>query len=297
MDASKNSDDTLQRFLFDDLDIRGALVRLGPVWRQMQAGRDYPTAIAALLGEMCASTLLIAGQLKQPGRLTIQLRGSGPISLLVVDCNEKLQMRGMAQCAESSVATKLPESAPLLLGHGQLLLTLETSTTRQPYQSIVPLVGEHIANIFEHYLTQSEQQPSRLLLAASAKHVAGLFLQKLPDADQRDPDGWARIEALATTLKPSELLALPAEALLKRLFHEETVRLFAAKPVTYDCPEDWEKICTMLRSLGRAEVEAILHEHGEVCIKDDICNREYRFDAASIAALFRDSETLPPTLH
>ncbi|MBA3998241.1 MAG: molecular chaperone Hsp33 [Candidatus Accumulibacter sp.] len=284
----------VQRFLLDDLDIRGAVVRLGPVWQQMLAGRDYPAPVARLLGEMSATTLLIGGNLKQPGRITFQLRGSGPVSLLVIDCNERLHIRGMAKCDEAVPAAQLTGNAPDLLGHGQLLLSLDLPSMREPYQSFVPLDGNSIAEIFEHYLKQSEQQPARFFLAADEHGAAGLFLQKLPGADERDADGWARIEHLASTVKPEELLGLPAEELLLRLFHEETVRVFDPRPVVHDCPEDWEKVRSMLRSLGRAEVDSILQEHGEVLIKDDICNREYRFDAQAIEELFREN---PPTLH
>lgn len=281
-------DDYVQRFLLDDLDIRGAFVQLGPVWQKMLAGRDYPAPVVQLLGEMSATTLLIAGNLKQTGRLTIQLRGNGPVSLLVIDCNEQLHMRGMAKCGENIA----PGSAPDLLGHGQLLLSLDMPSMREPYQSIVPLVGESIAEIFEHYLKQSEQLPSRFFLAASAEGAAGLFLQKLPTADQCDPDGWSRIETLAATVKPEELLTLNTEELLLRLFHEETVRVFAAQNVIHDCPENREKVGDMLLSLGRAEVDSMLEEEGEVVIQDDICNREYRFNAQDVEELFR--ATLKP---
>jgi len=286
--------DYVQPFLFDDLDIRGALVRIGPVWQQLLAGRNYPAAVAELLGEMSATTLLLGSNIKQPGRLTVQLRGNGPVSLLVIDCTERLHIRGMAHCAEKVEAGPAPE----LLGHGQLLLSLDMPSMREPYQSIVPLTGNSIAEIFEHYLRQSEQQPARLFLAASAEGAAGLFLQKLPGANQRDLDGWSRIEALASTVSAEELITLPAEALLLRLFNEEVVRVFAAQAVIHDCPEDWEKVRSMLVSLGRDEVNAVLQEHGEVLIRDDLCNREYRFDTQAIDDLFREAAAgQPPTLH
>lgn len=290
MTTDKNPRDCVQRFLLDGLDIRGAVVRLAPVWQRILAGRDYPAPVVQLLGEMSATTLLIGCNLKQPGRITFQLRGSGPVSLLVIDCNERLHIRGMAK-SDAAVA---PGSAPDLLGHGQLLLSLDMPSMREPYQSFVPLDGNSIAEIFEHYLKQSEQLPSRLFLAADEHGAAGLFLQKLPTADERDADGWARIEHLASTVKPGELLGLSPEELLLRLFHEETVRVFDPQTVVHDCPEDWEKVRSMLRSLGRAEVDAILQEHGEVLIKDDICNREYRFDAKAVEELFREN---PPTVH
>ena len=279
----------VSRFLFEHLDIRGAVVHLGDSWQQMQVDRDYQPTVAQLLGETAAVTALIAAQLKQPGRLTLQLRGNGPIQLLVMDCNEQLQMRGMAR----SNPVVLPASVPELLGAhegGQLMLSLDMPDARHPYQSFVPLVGDSIAAIFEHYLEQSEQQPSRLFAAASSEAAACLFLQKLPAADHHDTDGWQRITQLAATVKPAELLELDAEALLGRLFHEDMethgVRVYDPLPVVYHCPEDWTKVRDMIRSLGREDAETILHEHGEILIRDDICNHSYRFNAEDITELF-----------
>jgi molecular chaperone Hsp33 len=283
---------SVRRFLFEGLDIRGAVVHLGDAWQQMQAGRDYQPTVAQLLGETAAVTALIAAQLKQPGRLTLQLRGNGPVQLLVMDCNEQLQMRGMAR----SNPVVLPAPVPELLGAhqgGQLMMSLDLPTARQPYQSYVPMVGDSIAAIFEHYLEQSEQQPSRLFATAAPGAASCLFLQKLPDADVRDPDGWSRVTQLAATVKPAELLGLDAETLLGRLFHEEIeqrgIRLYDAQEVVYHCPEDWNKVRDMIRGIGRADAEAILAEHGEILIRDDICNRDYRFSAEDVARLFDET--------
>jgi len=287
------SDSVVRRFLFEGLDIRGAVVHLGETWQQMQVDRNYQPTVAQLLGETAAVTALIGAQLKQPGRLTLQLRGNGPIQLLVMDCNEQLQMRGMAR----SNPVVLPAPVSELLGAhlgGQLMLSLDIPTARQPYQSYVPMVGESIAEIFEHYLEQSEQQPSRLFATAGSKAAVCLFLQKMPDADARDPDGWARVTQLAATVKPRELLELDAETLLGRLFHEEIeaggIRVYDPLPVVYHCPEDWTKVRDMIRAIGRQDAETILAEHGEILIRDDICNREYRFSPEDVEALFAESE-------
>lgn len=269
-------------FLFEHLDVRGAVVRLRDVWQALRDGRGYAEPVARLLGEMSAVTALIAANLKHPGRMSFQLKGQGPVQLLVLDCDEQLRMRGMARAEAAVAAAAVPE----LLGHGQLALTLDGAAMRQPYQSLVPLDGASIAAIFEHYLNRSEQQPTRLFLAADAYAAAGLFLQKLPDADRRDPDGWNRVQVLADTVRPDELTGLSAVQLLGRLFPEEDVRLFDPRPVTYHCPEDWAKVAGMLRTLGRAECEAVLREHGEIHIHDEICGHDYRFDAARVAALF-----------
>jgi molecular chaperone Hsp33 len=273
--------DSVRRFLFEDLDIRGAVVSLGNAWHEMHAGRDDPPAIDTLLGELAAATALIAGNLKTPGRLSFQLQGHGPVSLLFTDCDEQLRLRGTVR--HSATVPPTPTFANLV-GDGQLVLTLQTNVGN-PYQSIVPLVGDSLSAVFEHYLVQSEQQPARLFLTADADFAGGLFLQKLPGADARDADGWNRIEHLAATLKPAEL-AEPAANLLMRLFPEENIRLYDPRPVRYHCPKDEAKVLAMLKSLGREEIEAALAEQGEIHIEDDICRHSYRYGVDIVPRLF-----------
>ena len=288
-----DSSSYVQRFLLDDLDIRGAIVKLDDVWRALLENRDYPPAVRDLLGATGAITTVIGGNLKQPGRLTIQLRGEGPVSLLVIDCSEALNLRCMAQHGEKVAASSLVN----LLGEGQLLLSLDMASMKEPYQSVVPLTGNTIAEVFEHYLEQSEQLSSRFFLAATAEGAAGLFIQKMPSTDARDPDGWARVEALAATAKPEELLGLPAEELLTRLSHEETVRIFDEQPVTNNSPEDRVKVGNMLRSLGREDVYAVIKERGTIVIRDDLANHEYRFEKADIDKLFSNVPETPTSVH
>lgn len=270
-------------FLFEALDIRGAWVRLDQTWRDMIAGRAYALPTVALLGELAAVTALIASNLKHRGRLTFQLRGAGAVDRLVMDCDEALRLRGMAH--EAAEVEVLPLKT--VLGEGFLTLTLDTPDMRQPYQSQVPLVGETLAEVFEHYLAQSEQQPARLWLAADAQTAAGMFLQALPGAAARDEDGWNRVQTLAATLTAGELLRLNSIELLGRLFAEEDVRVFDPRPVTWHCPEDWGKILSMLRSLGRDECEAIVRDMGEIHVHDDICNRDYHLSGADVKSLFQ----------
>jgi molecular chaperone Hsp33 len=289
--------DTIHRFLFEDLDIRGSLVQLGPAWRALCAVRNYAPAARNLLGELAAVTALIGGNLKAPGRVRFQLQGQGPVSFLVMDCDEQLRLRGMARSvllhddvAHAAVSPAPTISAHDLLGDGQLLLTLQTANA-EPYQSLIPNDGESMAEIFKHYLTQSEQQPSCLWLAADANNACGLFLQKLPNADLRDADGWNRIEQLASTVRPDEL-ALPPETLLTRLFSEENLRLFTPRTVTWHCPRDEEKIRNLLLTMGRDEVAEIIADTGAIAIADEICGHEYRFGPEIIEELFPPARLL-----
>jgi molecular chaperone Hsp33 len=276
--------DSVRRFLFEDLDIRGALITLGNTWHEMSACRDLPPAVNALLGELAAVTALIAGNLKTPGRITFQLQGHGLVSLLLVDCDEQLRLRGTARHKLDAGAVLPAPTFNELLGDGQLILTLHTNIG-DPWQSIVPLVGDSLTEVFEHYLVQSEQQPAKLFLAASEDFAGGLFLQKLPDADHKDADGWNRLLHLAATLRPAEL-ATPVSNLLMHLFPEENIRLFDPRPVRYHCPRDEQKVLAMLKSLGRAEVEAALAEQGEIAVEDDICRQHYRFGHDIVPRLF-----------
>jgi len=291
--------DFVTRFLFDDLDIRGAFVRLNDVWRKMQSGRDYADVVRDLLGEMTAVTVLIGCNLKQPSRLGFQLKGHGPVQLLVIDCTEELKIRGMAQAVEGVQERASEEGvkvgAQTLFGDGHLSLVLQNESATEPYQSIVPIVGESIAEIFEYYLAQSEQLSARLWLFANGDSAAGLFIQKLPNADEKDADGWARVEYLASTIKAHEMHTLSPEKLLSRLFPEETLRLYPPRPVEYECPENRDKVVSMLRSLGREEVETAIREQEVLIVRDDICNHEYTFDASDLDELF--PAEAPPTLH
>jgi molecular chaperone Hsp33 len=275
--------DYVQRFLFEDLDIRGRLVCLTGAWQRMLDGRDYPEEIASLLGHTTALNVLLGANQKGAGRVTLQVQGSGPVRLLVSDCTAELRIRGMATFEEiQGFSTERS-----LLGDGRLSVTLEDLKSGRLYQSLVPLQGETLAQIFEHYLAQSEQLPAFLRLYADRGALCGLLLEKLPGADTRDPDGWNRVTQLAATLRLDETRDAQPYDLLTRVFPEELMRVFRLYAVEYHCPYDEGKVKDMLRGLGREEVESILAERGEVVIRNEMCNHEYRFDARAIAELFQ----------
>ena len=269
--------DYVQRFLFENLDVRGRLVCLTAAWRRMTDGRGYPARIAELLGQATALAALLGANQKDAGRVTLQVQGGGPVRLLVADCAPGLRLRGMA---------KYEDLPGRLLGEGRLAVTLEDGRSGQIYQSIVPLEGDTLAAIFERYLAQSEQLTSFLRLHASEGAVCGLLLEKLPGADARDPDGWNRVTQLAATLALAETVDAQPYDLLVRLFPEELLRVFRIDAATYHCPFDVTTVERVLRGLGRAEVESILAEQGEVVIKNEMCNHEYRFDRDAVAAVF-----------
>lgn len=281
--------DYVQRFLFEELDIRGRLVCLTGAWKQMLEGRDYPSRVAEMLGESTAVAVLLGSNRKGAGRTTLQVRGNGPVPLLIADCGAEpdaaeLRIRGMAHHAPQATGTVRE-----LVGEGRFALMLEDTATGQIYQSVVPLQGDSLSEIFAHYLTQSEQLPSYVRLFADGGAVCGLLLEKLPKADERDADGWNRMTQFAATLTLGETVGAQPYDLLTKLFPEELLRVYKLDPVEYYCPYDVDKVKDMLRSLGRAEVDSIIAEKGEVLIKNEMCNHEYRFDAGAVAQMFEEN--------
>ena len=299
--------DRFVRFHFPELSIRGAWVHLDESYRALISGRNYPAAVSRMLGEMASVTALMAGQLKHPGRLTFQMRYPGPISLLVMDCTDKLGLRGTAQWDETFSASLQHPDFQCLNTHAnedenasRLMMTLDAHQFSTPWQSFVPLVGQSLAEAFSHYLAQSEQQPTLLYLAADEQQAAALFLQAMPGADEADADGWNRLTHLFGTLSDRELLQLDPAQLLTTLFPEELISLAPGQTLHHAGERDWAKVRNMLRGLGKQEVDAILREHGAVVIHDELSNQEYRFTPEEALAVFNepaDSERQGQTLH
>jgi len=268
--------DYVQRFLFENLAVRGRLVCLTGAWRRMTEGRGYPEPIVELLGHSIALTAILGANQKNAGRVTLQVQGSGPVKLLVADCTSDLKIRGMAQHEGDDPA----------IGEGRLALSFENLSNGQIYQSLVPLEGSSMAEIFGNYLQRSEQRISCLRLDASGDAACGLLLEKLPGADARDPDGWNRVTQLASTLALAQTVDAQPYDLLVKLFPGELLRVFRIDPVAYHCPFDVQNVERVLQGLGRAEVQAILDAQGEVVIKNEMCNHKYRFDRAAVETLF-----------
>jgi molecular chaperone Hsp33 len=279
---------TTRRFLLESLDIRGQVVCLADAWQAIAARRDYAPAVRTLLGEFTAVSVMVGAGLKHPGRALLQVSGPGPIRMLVADCSDELALRALIRMDEG-VADPALVSLPELIGESQLALTVENATTGQVYQSIVPVEGITVAEVFGQYFDRSEQVPTQLWISSAADRVTALILQKLPGADERDPDGWARVRLQAAAafgnLHHSGLA--PESGLLVDLFPADDIRMYEAREVMDGCVRNEEKVIAMLKSLGREEVEATIAEQGEIVVQDEICNQEYRFGPQAAADLFR----------
>jgi molecular chaperone Hsp33 len=295
--------DTLKRFLFERFPVRGHFVRLDASWRALIEHQAYPPVVRDALGETAAATLLLAATVKFDGRLTLQLQGPGPMHLLVVQAQLGYSLRGVARWSGELPPTGA--ALPELSGGGQIVVTIENDERTSRYQGVVPIEAASLSESFAAYFERSEQLPTRLWLAATETCAAGLLLQRLPsgasassetsDVEVAEADeDWNRILHLANTLTSNELMELPADELLRRLFHEEDVRAFEPAPVSFRCACSRERVDGILRSLGEAESRDVLIEQGVVEVKCEFCNRAWRYDAVDIGVLFSatpDAET------
>lgn len=274
--------DSLQRFLFEHAPIRGEMVQLAATWQAVTERHDYPAPLRRVLGELMAAGALLAATLKFEGTLILQLHGSGPVKLIVVECTSGHAMRATAKWQGD-----IPDGdLRALLGSGRFAISLVPESGQQSYQGVVDLNADSIAAALEHYMATSEQIATRIWLACDGQRSAGLLLQKLPERDSADDDAWPRAGHLASTIKPEELLGLEPQQLLHRLFHEEDLRVFEPRPVFFRCSCSRDRVVGMLRMLGRDEVRGVIAERGEVEVHCEFCNRRYAFDAVDSEAIF-----------
>ncbi len=287
--------DSLTRFLLPDAGVRGVHVQLDATWQDIQAPASYPPAATELLGEASVAAALFTGHTKVDGRLSIQLRSSTALRTLFAECTAAGTLRGVVQLAEGGGEVSRDLTA---LGADALLaITIENPglDPREPqrYQSLVGLDAAALDEAFEDYFRQSEQLPTRLLLAADGSRAAGLLLQKLP-GDEGDADGWDRVSALFETLGKQELLDTPAQTLLHRLFHEEKPELLGERPLRFACSCSRERVEGMLQSLGEEEARAAAEPTGAVEIRCEFCGREYHFPLTELDIMFQDAGVASP---
>ena len=287
--------DSQRRFILEHTNVRGILTRLDNSWRTMLEGRDYPPVIQDLLGQAATAICLLSATLKSNSSLTLQIQNGNPLTLLVMQVNESQHFRGMAEWQG-----EVTDSALEKLCHGgQLTITIEQDSGER-YQSIVDMQQESLAKALHSYFQQSEQLPTDLWLATNSQHAAGLLLQALPKQhEDDDPDAWNRACQLANTLTDEELLELPTEELLHRLYHEEDIRLYEPSPVTFRCSCSRDRFANNLRNLGEKEIQDIIKEQGSISVNCGFCQQQYDFDSVDAMQLFTNatSPELPPTQH
>ena len=308
----------LTKFLFEGLPVRGVLVRLTESWQEVLRRRqgigEHPAEVRVLLGEMVAAGVLMQANIKFNGALVLQISGDGPVKLAVAEVQPDLAFRATAKVVGEVPSGAQMEAMLNLHGQGRCAITLDPKDRlpgQQPYQGVVPLHGDRreplqqVQQVLEHYMLQSEQLDTRLVLAADDEVAAGLLIQRMPvegegNLARRNEDDiglsehFNRIAMLAATLTREELLTLPSERILHRLFWEETLRVFEPAVPRFACSCSRERVRSMLRGLGREESDSLIAERGEVEVGCEFCGLQYRFDAVDVGEMFTPGRDQPP---
>lgn len=278
----------IQRFSFDNTNVRGERVLLSSAYQEIIKRKEYPLGLEKLLGEFVAAIALLRDIIKIDGVLSIQAKGNGYLSALMTECDELQNLRGIVQWDEEH---DVPDNISLkeVLEGGYLVITI-TPRNGQRYQGIVEIVGDTLSECLEQYFMQSEQLPSRVWLAANGSQCAGLFLQRLPaeQAQDGDEDAWGRFTHLASTVKDEELLGLDTLELLHRLYHEEEVRLYDTKPMQFGCSCSRQRTLNAVTSIGSDEVRQLLIEQGSIKVDCQFCAEKYEFTEADLVDFLGD---------
>ena len=288
------SGDFSRRFLFEDADIRGQTVHLGSAFRDIATSHQYAPGVSRLLGEFLVAAVLLRCTLKFEGKLVLQARSSGQIPLIMAECSSAGEIRGIVRGAEQATSDDFDQ----LLGHGQLAITIDPQRG-QRYQGIVPLAGDSLGQSLDAYFEQSEQLKTRFWLAADGHRAAGMLLQQLPMQVTDNPVArarqWEHACTLADTVQAGDLLDLPADQLLHRLYHQDPVRLFEPSAVVFRCSCSRERTLAALSALDPAELEELLVEQGSITMDCEFCNQQYRFERRDLHPILGDKPR--PTLH
>lgn len=307
----------LHKFLFEGLPVRGMIVRLTDAWREVQSRRQedaWPQPVAEMLGEMAAAGVLMQSNIKFNGALVMQIFGEGPVKVAVAEVQHDLALRVTAKVVGEVQADAQLADLVNANGRGRCAITLDPrdkAPGQQAYQGVVPLNGadgeklQSMSDMLEHYMRQSEQLDTRLVLAADANVAAGILIQRLPAEGEANLakgagdleeqlEHFNRIATLTASLTRGELLELDVETILRRLFWEEKVLRFEPQTPRFACTCSRDRVAGMIRGLGREEADSILAERKEIEVTCDFCGLKYRFDAVDAARIFLASSDQPP---
>ncbi len=281
-----NDKDLLQRFLFENVPVRGELVHLDESYQAILQQHPYPPLIRALLGEALAVVCLLSAIIKVKGRLTLQFRGKGKLKLLLAQCDHQSHLRGIVQHEGDLTPSELLEAQQ----QGILAIMIDSDAPNATrYQGIVAWEGASLAQAIEGYFMQSEQLPTRLWLAVDEKRVAGLLLQILPKekSELLVTDDWERLLLLTETLTSEELLQCDSITLLRRLYSEEEVRVFEKTLVQFRCKCSVQRSENAILVLGQEEAEEELKDKQKLVVTCEFCHKEYSFDRVDVMAIFK----------
>ena len=286
--------DVVMPFVFEALPVRGAIIQLQKSWHRMLLGHNYGQPVLETLGHSAAASALIAQSMKFDGSITLQINGNGPLAMLVMQCTSNLELRGMASAGETDEDLAFSE----LVRQARCAITVDAGAMERPYQGIVEVSGDSLADSIEDYYERSAQIPTHLRLVSDRSCCGGILLQHMPGEESPVRDDWRRLGLLAGTLRVRDLAGGLTPSLLGRLFAEDDLRVFRSRGAQFRCRCSRRRSEDVLKLLGEQDTRELLAEQGNIEVTCEYCGRTRTFDAIDISQLFAEPQApSSDTLH
>ena len=290
--------------------VRGRLVRLGPLADALLTRHDNEPVVTALAGQALALAAALATALKFRGSFSLQAKGDGPVRMLLADCTEDGALRGYARASPDALATLLaatPEpTAADLLGTGYLAFTVDQGADREQHQGIVAIEGTTLSDMALHYFETSEQIACSVHLACAAVDLgtetawraAALILERVSGEGgidvtmdrEEQAEAWHTAKALARTVTQAELLDddLPPEQLLYRLFGTEGAMADRPRALAFGCRCSRARLSNILEGFPADDLDHMA-ETGAIVMTCEFCNLDFSFGRNEVHGLERDA--------
>jgi molecular chaperone Hsp33 len=318
---TKGWDENVLPFQLDASNIRGRVARLDNVLDDVLRQHDYPLQVSALVAEAVMLTALIGQSIKMRWKLSLQIRGDGPIRIIATDYygptenGEPARVRAYA----SYDAERLEQASGTgfeNIGKGMFAVLMDQGEHMKPYQGITPLAGGSLSRCAETYFAQSEQLPTRfeIIVGESAEpggdkswRAGGVMLQHMPKAsplmakdlpsgsdgllnaddlldDNDDQEDWNRVNVLLSSVEEMELIGpnISPPQLLHRLFHEETPRVFDAQVVNFGCSCGEDKVRNTMSIYSQKDIKQMTSENGMVTADCQFCGAHYELEPKTL---------------
>jgi molecular chaperone Hsp33 len=274
---SKQSQNFSQSFMFNDLHVRGNIVKLTDVYEHIISLQQVSEHAADILGQVLAAAAILIQPIKTRSDLTIQFQSQGVIKLLAVKVDTDGNLRATINCT-----AKPTES---LIGNGYLVVTVNQHNIVNPHQSIIEIHdGQTISQALTKYFDQSEQMPTLFYFAYNSKKVAGIMIQQTQElVEQHD---WETLCHLFSSITEHELLELDTNTVVYRLFNQFNITMFPEKNLAFECACSLEKMQSAIMSLGKDEALEILQDNHVIEVSCDYCKNHYGFDKNDINQIF-----------
>ena len=314
-------------FQLERPNVRGRFTRLDSVIENILEQHNYPSIVEALITEATILTVLIGQMVKLNWRLSLQIRGDGPIRLIATDyygpSEEGLPAQIRAYASYDKEKIDINSDPFTQIGTGYFAVIINQGKNMSPYQGITPLSGGSLSSSAEAYFFQSEQIPTKFCIAYGTTQLpleklslraGGIMLQHMPNAsplikqkpspqsedllkeinplDEGLKENWARVGILLDTIEDLELIgpSLSFEQVLYRLFHDEIIQTSNSQSVNFGCTCSEDKVRQSMSIYSTKDLKHMTKADGSLTADCQFCGAHYILDPTTLGFEVPNSE-------